>query len=247
MKYTIHGYSQSKAIEIGLDDRDLMILRWFVDYKDSGKMASKIIDNEIYYWIKYTGIQEAFPIVAWKKDTVYRRLKGMAEKGILKHKTIKERGTWSFYAIGEKYLELVDTIPIGNKSEGVGNKSVTNNSSINNSSINDSIKSSTKVEGNKKVNPLLARIDDYTSNEDLRKALIDFMDYRKENHKPLTDRAFTLLTNKLDKITSSDKYKIAMLEQSILNGYQGIFEIKGYKEDISYEHMSHEDMLKSVF
>ena len=42
MKYTIHGFSQQKAIELGLDDRDLMILRWFVDYKDTGKMVKKI-------------------------------------------------------------------------------------------------------------------------------------------------------------------------------------------------------------
>ena len=31
MKYTIYGFSQEKAIEFGLDDRDLMLLRWFVD------------------------------------------------------------------------------------------------------------------------------------------------------------------------------------------------------------------------
>ena len=120
MKYTIHGFSQQKAIELGLDDRDLMILRWFVDYKDTGKMIKKILDNDMYYWIKYEGIQEAFPIINWKKDTIYRRLKAMALKGVLKHKTVKEFGTYSFYAIGPNYLGLTDTeyeMPIGNKSD----------------------------------------------------------------------------------------------------------------------------------
>ena len=120
MKYTIHGFSQQKAIELGLDDRDLMILRWFVDYKDTGKMVKKILDNDMYYWIKYEGIQEAFPIINWKKDTIYRRLKAMALKGVLKHKTVKEFGTYSFYAIGPNYLGLTDTkyeIPVGNKSD----------------------------------------------------------------------------------------------------------------------------------
>ena len=120
MKYTIHGFSQQKAIELGLDDRDLMILRWFVDYKDTGKMVKKILDNDMYYWIKYEGIQEAFPIINWKKDTIYRRLKAMALKGVLKHKTVKEFGTYSFYAIGPNYLGLTDTeyeMPIGNKSD----------------------------------------------------------------------------------------------------------------------------------
>ena len=121
MKYTIHGFSQQKAIELGLDDRDLIILRWFVDYKDTGKMVKKILDNDMYYWIKYEGIQEAFPIINWKKDTIYRRLKAMALKGVLKHKTVKEFGTYSFYAIGPNYLGLTDTkceIAIGNKSDG---------------------------------------------------------------------------------------------------------------------------------
>ena len=120
MKYTIHGFSQQKAIELGLDDRDLMILRWFVDYKDTGKMVKKILDNDMYYWIKYEGIQEAFPIINWKKDTIYRRLKAMASKGVLKHKTVKEFGTYSFYAIGPNYLGLTDTkyeMPVGNKSD----------------------------------------------------------------------------------------------------------------------------------
>lgn len=120
MKYTIHGFSQQKAIELGLDDRDLMILRWFVDYKDTGKMVKKILDNDMYYWIKYEGIQEAFPIINWKKDTIYRRLKAMASKGVLKHKTVKEFGTYSFYTIGPNYLGLTDTkceITIGNKSD----------------------------------------------------------------------------------------------------------------------------------
>ena len=34
MKYTILGFSQRKAVELGLDLKQLLILRWFVDYKD---------------------------------------------------------------------------------------------------------------------------------------------------------------------------------------------------------------------
>lgn len=121
MKYTIHGFSQEKALELGLDEKDLMILRWFVDYKDTGKMVKKIIDEDIYYWVKYEGILEAFPIVNWKKDTVYRRLTGMAKVGVLKHKTIKQGGVWSYYSLGSEYIKLADTsyeIVIGTKVGG---------------------------------------------------------------------------------------------------------------------------------
>lgn len=109
MKYNLYGYSQQKAIELGLDDRDLMILRWFIDYKDTGKMAKKIINDDVYYWIKYEGIVDAFPIAGWKKDTVYRRLKKLVNAKVLKHETIKQCGVWSYYTIGENYIELLDS------------------------------------------------------------------------------------------------------------------------------------------
>ena len=166
MKYTIHGYSQKVAIELNVDDRDLMILRWFIDYKDNpkSKMKTQIIDNEKYYWINYEGITEAFPIASWKTDTVYRRLKKMADRKILKHKTVKQAGIWSYYTIGENYFPLLDTeneiVPygeksnikddtkedpeVGNKSEGIGNKS----EGIGNKSEGNGNKSRTKYSSN---------------------------------------------------------------------------------------------------
>ena len=99
-------------------------------------MVKKIIDDDMYYWVKYEGITEAFPIVSWKKDTVYRRLKKMVDVRVLKHKIIKQCGTWSYYSFDENYLYLIDTkgertiefkdILFGNKSEGNGNKSDSN-------------------------------------------------------------------------------------------------------------------------
>lgn len=110
MEYTIHGFSQENAIKLGLDDRDLLILRWFVRFKDNGKMASKIIDGDKYYWIKYEGIIEDLPITNIKSnDSVYRRLKKMSKVKVLKHKTIKAGGTYSYYCLGENYPSLIDT------------------------------------------------------------------------------------------------------------------------------------------
>lgn len=110
MEYTIHGFSQENAIKLGLDDRDLLILRWFVRFKDNGKMASKIIDGDKYYWIKYEGIIEDLPITNIKSnDSVYRRLKKMSKAKVLKHKTIKAGGTYSYYCLGENYPSLIDT------------------------------------------------------------------------------------------------------------------------------------------
>jgi hypothetical protein len=108
MKYTLYGFSQNKAIEFGLDLNDLAILRYIVDFKDSKNMSTEVVDGECYYWVKYEGILKELPILKIKKDSIYRRLKTMCKIGILKHKTFKRAGTYSFYTLGPKYIELVD-------------------------------------------------------------------------------------------------------------------------------------------
>ena len=49
MKYTMLGFSQKIAADYGLDLNDLAILRWFVDFKESGNMRSMEMDGDIYY------------------------------------------------------------------------------------------------------------------------------------------------------------------------------------------------------
>lgn len=110
MKFTIHGFNQRKLIKMGLD---AITLRWFVDFKDTGEMAIEIIENEQYYWIKYEKIIQDIPIAKLKtKDSVYRRLKKLDETGILKYKTKKKGGTYSFYNLEPKYIELISDTDI---------------------------------------------------------------------------------------------------------------------------------------
>jgi DnaD/phage-associated family protein len=161
MKYTILGFSQRRAVELDLDLKHLMVLRWFIDFKDSGKMTTKIFEDDKYYWVKYEGLIEALPILKTaSEDTVYRYLKKLVKVGVLKHRTLKQSGVWSFYTVGDLYKELIDDdYEFGNKSEVVGNKSDgngksserngkkigTNNSSIKDTSINNnSINNTTK-------------------------------------------------------------------------------------------------------
>ena len=64
--------------------------------------------------------------------------------------------------------------------------------------------------------------------EDLKQALMDFEEMRKKIKKPLsTDRARQLLLNKLTKLAGENiDLKIEILEQSIMNSWQGVFPIK---------------------
>lgn len=83
----------------------------------------------------------------------------------------------------------------------------------------------------KKEKPNKSALDDlifkYTSNPDLNKAIKDFVDMRKRIKKPLTERALNILFVKLDTLSGgNDSNKIKILENSILNCWQGIFELK---------------------
>lgn len=107
MKFTILGYNQAKLMELGLDVIDAVLLRYFVDFKDSGTMAKETIDGELYYWLKYEGIMKMLPILNLKKDSVYRRFKNMSKNNVLNHRTIKSKGIYSYYNIGSNYIKLL--------------------------------------------------------------------------------------------------------------------------------------------
>lgn len=67
---------------------------------------------------------------------------------------------------------------------------------------------------------------EFFKNNDFTKAWWGFEDMRKKLKKPLTERAKELLLNKLEKEAPTVEVAIAMIEQSIVNSWQGIFPIK---------------------
>lgn len=142
MKNSILGFNQRKLVELGLSLHDALILRYFVDFKDTGKMKKEEVKGENYYWIKYEGLKESLPILNISKDRIYRKLRNLVDCGILKHKTIRKKGTYSFYTLGERYAELieenVEDNNIESKEETVSYEEQDN--SDENVGINDNIK-----------------------------------------------------------------------------------------------------------
>lgn len=62
-------------------------------------------------------------------------------------------------------------------------------------------------------------------------ALNDFAEMRKKMRKPLTDRALSLTLSELEKLApGDDEKKIAILNQSIQRGWQGVFPLKDEPE-----------------
>lgn len=67
----------------------------------------------------------------------------------------------------------------------------------------------------------------YSENKALDKAFSDYVEMRKKIKKPMTDRAVELAKSKLDKLSKGNvNMAIAILNQSVLNSWQGLFELK---------------------
>lgn len=103
-------------------------------------------------------------------------------------------------------------------SQPAANQQPTNNKESKERSKNDKKEKKKDI----KINTFSA----YTSNTILVETLESFLEYRKKIKKPMTGKAVDLLLNKLDKLAGSDEEKIAMLENSILNGWQSVYALK---------------------
>ena len=66
----------------------------------------------------------------------------------------------------------------------------------------------------------------YTKNQELIAALNDFVEMRKKIKAPMTDRAIEKLLKKLDGMASDDETKIAIIDQSTMNSWKGVFPLK---------------------
>lgn len=177
MKYNLQGFSQEVASELNIDGIDLYLLRWFVDFKDTKQMDTKIVDGEVYYWIYHKKVSEDMPILHLQKTAIYRRLKKLCKAQIFKKTVVRERGTFTYYAIGPNYIRLISNTP---------NSSIANVSAI-------------------KPPPVSPAFDDDNfSCENCRcsKCCGNFSDY--DNHRYCEDLAnsFNLPTDGFDKISA---------------------------------------------
>lgn len=145
MRFNIHGFDQKVAIKIGLSNDELLILRHFEDFAQSGKMEAFYENGYMFYWVNYNKFLEDLPILNISKErlgeimlhelgekpnTLDEKLESYSEKtrkkvlgrkylSLLKNKTLKNStvGTKSFFAFTKKFYDL--KIPITSNDDEV--------------------------------------------------------------------------------------------------------------------------------
>lgn len=100
------------------------------------------------------------------------------------------------------------------------NKSTTNQQQIN---------TNKNIKNNKNIS-IYSIFDSYSDNADLRQALRDYSIMRNKIKAPLTERAVTLLLNKLDTLASTDDLKIKLLENATLSNWKSVYLLKEEKQ-----------------
>lgn len=116
MKSTLHGFNQEESVKFRLTNDELALLRWFIDFKETGSMDKEYDakENCLYYWISYKKIIEDMPILVIgsekleaQKKKIQRLLTGSL-KQILKRKVKKSsNGTFLFLAVNEENYKLL--------------------------------------------------------------------------------------------------------------------------------------------
>lgn len=134
MRYEVHGFKQDRAIEFGLTSEELLILRHFEDFANSGKMESFYEGQRMFYWVNYDYFLRNLPILNISKDrlgdimmhnlgekpidldskleTYSEKMKIKVSKrkyiGVLISKTVRNSvlGTRSYFAFSNKFYEL---------------------------------------------------------------------------------------------------------------------------------------------
>ena len=89
---------------------------------------------------------------------------------------------------------------------------------------------------NRKENNITEYLNEYINNKSMpprvREALLQFCEMRMEmakrdKRKPFTISAFKLILKRLDELAQNDEEKIAILNNSVMNNWQGVFPLKG--------------------
>ena len=207
---------------LDLTERQLLIYFFMYRNCDFKSMEVKITTSQIK-----TGIK----IIDLTDRVINSELKKMNEKGYLKIIKKGSKGNFSIYKIIKtSELLVTNAYVIGNLKDSNSNtlegEQVTNAYLIGNPYSKNKEKDNNKKEKETNFNKIISA---YTDNNELAETLKDFIKMRKTIKSPLTDRALKGILNKLDKFSNSDFEKIEILENSIMNSWRGVFELKNKK------------------
>jgi hypothetical protein len=87
-----------------------------------------------------------------------------------------------------------------------------------------------KKDTNKEVTNTNNNIKTYSNVPALNEAILSFIEFRKGIKSPMTEKAIDLMIKELNKLSANTETQIAIINQSIMRGWKGVFALK---EDVT--------------
>lgn len=251
LKKTVPVKDKQKTIQI--DCTDLVILRWFVDFFPNMKKIT--VDGREYAWLTHKKLLADLPLLDITKRSCIERMQKLVEFEILDYQLLKDGGTFSLYAFGKNYINLVDSTNTGMQSKdtggmqsngiggtqsngtGVCGQPGNKDSSISYPSINNS---SIKDKKERKKNSFDSIIDHYLCPDGMsvrfedhaerRELLQEWLKVRKAKRAAMTDRAIQMNIDKLDKLARESRMTVVeYLKEVICRGWAAFYAINDYQ------------------
>ena len=228
-----HSFNVEIAKEYGIVEAILLkhIYYWILKNKANNKY---FYDDNYWTYNSTKAFAELFPYLS--KRQIEYSLKKLIDKGLIVkgnyNKVTYDRTSW--YAITKLGYSILQNCEI--EMTNLSNRNDENVKPIPN--INTNI--NTDINNN---NPIIP--SSYFDNEELDALFKDFLSMRKKIKAVNSDRAITLLINKLSKY--DDKTKIKMIENSIENSWKGIYEPKEDNKQQFKHYKTQSEREKEVF
>lgn len=165
-------------------------------------------------------------------------LTGLSRSGILKARNeLKQRGLIDFRERGTKATVYKITTMSNSAQDSTQNSNQNSEQdSTQNSNQNGEQNSSTlnKHKHKQKQKNIANAIQErYVADDCLNDTIITFVEYRKSIKAPMTANAIDLMLKSLEELApGDDTTKMKILNQSIMNGWKGVFALKDKKKDI---------------
>ena len=142
-------------------------------------------------------------------------------------------------ALSDKYKNALSTVNLSKKvSKQLEQNKISPENEKNNSNSISKKQTKAKKAQSKPIS-FDEIIDAYTENEDLRKELKEHLKTRKQKKAALTNRAIELSLKKLDSLADSDEEKLLIVQNSIMNGWVGFFELNEKDKNKLNNHYSY--------
>ena len=126
------------------------------------------------------------------------------------NQTVDKRQTDGCHRLGKDRIELgKDRVELGKDSKSTMDRSASRKG-VENQNVKD-----------RKHDPIK-----YSDDPELEEAIHEFIKFRKGIKKPMSDMAIKLMMNKLESLSHDKHEQVQILNQSIMQGWTGIYELK---------------------